>query len=515
METRRYLTVAGVVAVVVVGLAAMSLLAIWFVQRGEILPGVSVEGIEVGGLAPADAETALADTIAARQSDPVIFTLGEREFELQPSTISHTVDIDGTIDEAMAIGRDGGFVADLVDRVRSFWVEREVELETHADEEALDDWVQQLASELDQGPTIGAVSVDPDTLEVDVDLPEDGVTVRQDELRAAVLDGLATAGPDRLPLPADIDPSPITDDAVEGVARQAERAVAAPLTLASPVTDATVTLAPSELAQLISLREVDEGSDGSTVELAVTTEQAEAVLGDRAEDFRVDPVSARFEVPRTPPVTLDDKADVTWRPRPADVDIVPSTQGWQFSADLAATQLTELLQDARRQAELRLERVDADLTTEQAEELGITELIGTFTTYHKCCQNRVHNIQKLADMVDHTLVLPGEQFSINQISGNRTCAKGFVEDGMILNGEVVPVCGGGVSQFGTTTVNAVFFSGLDPDTYKPHSFYISRYPMGREATLNYPSPDIDVRFTNDTGHGILVKTSYTTTSITV
>jgi uncharacterized membrane protein YgcG len=86
---------------------------------------------------------------------------------------------------------------------------------------------------------------------------------------------------------------------------------------------------------------------------------------------------------------------------------------------------------------------------------------------------------------------------------------------MILRGEIVDDCGGGVSQFGTTTVNAIFFAGLEPDAHQPHSFYISRYPMGREATLNYPSPDIDVSFTNDTGNGILIRTSYDDTSITV
>ena len=86
---------------------------------------------------------------------------------------------------------------------------------------------------------------------------------------------------------------------------------------------------------------------------------------------------------------------------------------------------------------------------------------------------------------------------------------------MILDGEIVDSCGGGVSQFGTTTVNAVFFAGFTADAYKPHSFYISRYPMAREATLNYPSPDLDVRFTNTTDAPVIVRTSYTSTSITV
>ena len=84
---------------------------------------------------------------------------------------------------------------------------------------------------------------------------------------------------------------------------------------------------------------------------------------------------------------------------------------------------------------------------------------------------------------------------------------------MILRGELVDVCGGGTSQFGTTTLNAAFFSGLQLDQWKAHSWYISRYPMGREATLNYP--DLDVRFTNTSPGAVIVRTSHTASSITV
>ena len=61
--------------------------------------------------------------------------------------------------------------------------------------------------------------------------------------------------------------------------------------------------------------------------------------------------------------------------------------------------------------------------------------------------------------------------------------------------------------------NAVFFSGLKDVEHSPHSYYISRYPPGREATISYPKPDFV--FENDSPHGVLVDTSYTGTSITV
>jgi vancomycin resistance protein YoaR len=73
--------------------------------------------------------------------------------------------------------------------------------------------------------------------------------------------------------------------------------------------------------------------------------------------------------------------------------------------------------------------------------------------------------------------------------------------------------GGGVSQLATTFFNAVFFGGYEDVAHQPHSIYISRYPMGRESTINYGT--IDVKFRDDTHAGVLIRTSYTASSITV
>ena len=73
--------------------------------------------------------------------------------------------------------------------------------------------------------------------------------------------------------------------------------------------------------------------------------------------------------------------------------------------------------------------------------------------------------------------------------------------------------GGGISQFATTFFDAIYFGGYDLLEYQAHSYYISRYPMGREATISSPAPDL--AFLNDSDAGIYVDTSYTDTSITV
>ncbi|MCO5317329.1 MAG: VanW family protein [Microthrixaceae bacterium] len=150
---------------------------------------------------------------------------------------------------------------------------------------------------------------------------------------------------------------------------------------------------------------------------------------------------------------------------------------------------------------------------EWASGLGVEQIVSEFTTPHKCCQGRVTNIHTIADRVRGTLIPPGATFSVNELTGRRTTDKGYVPAPAIVDGEHVPDVGGGVSQFATTLFNAAFFAGLPIPEYKMHSEYISRYPYAREATLFYPSVDLEVR--NDTPYGIVIFPTYTDTSVTV
>ncbi len=163
--------------------------------------------------------------------------------------------------------------------------------------------------------------------------------------------------------------------------------------------------------------------------------------------------------------------------------------------------------------ELPTVRVEDDGGQARAEAWGIRELVGSFTTRHACCAARVANIHRIADLVRGQVIEPGETFSVNDFVGRRTRAKGFVAAGVIQSGHFTDQVGGGISQFATTTFNAAFFAGLDIDEYQSHSIYISRYPYGREATLSFPLPDLEL--TNNTPYAAMLWPTYTGTSITM
>jgi vancomycin resistance protein YoaR len=141
------------------------------------------------------------------------------------------------------------------------------------------------------------------------------------------------------------------------------------------------------------------------------------------------------------------------------------------------------------------------------------ELVSRFTTYYPPGQPRVVNIRRAAALLDGTLLAPGARFSLNEKLGKRTRARGFVAAPSISGPIHVDSVGGGVSQVATTLYNGAFFAGLSLIRHTPHSFYISRYPKGREATVSWGGPELV--FQNDWQAPLLLRLKTTATSITV
>jgi vancomycin resistance protein YoaR len=195
------------------------------------------------------------------------------------------------------------------------------------------------------------------------------------------------------------------------------------------------------------------------------------------------------------------------------VRIRPSRPGLAVDARWVADSVAAAASSSFSRASLRLKQVRADLTTSEAEKLAIRQQISTFTTdMGPSSSNRIHNVQLMADYIDGTIVRPGESFSFNESVGPRTPERGFREGQMIIGSLLLPAIGGGVCQTATTLFNNAFELGLPIVERHNHSFYISHYPMGRDATVSWGGPDF--AFKNDLKTGILIKTSYTSSTLT-
>jgi vancomycin resistance protein YoaR len=196
------------------------------------------------------------------------------------------------------------------------------------------------------------------------------------------------------------------------------------------------------------------------------------------------------------------------------IRIVPARSG--LSLDAAATAralLVAALSPTRRVAQVAVQRSAPKRSTAQARRMGITGLVSTYETFYGGDPNRIHNVQLVAHLVDRHLIAPGREFSFNRATGERTAAKGFREAPVIINGELKTGLGGGVCQVSTTVFNTAYEAGLPITARTNHALYISHYPQGRDATVDYPS--VDLRFVNDTGHWLLLRTFVGPSSLVV
>lgn len=286
----------------------------------------------------------------------------------------------------------------------------------------------------------------------------------------------------------------ITNDEAEKLLEFAQMAVSAPLTitLATEKTS-TFTVSPQVIAQALTfIPGRDEKLEAKWLKATFIN-----AVGKKWTGNVIEPINASFIISGGEP-----------RVQPSR-DGLDVPEAKLQSGILAALEKT----GSDRQVTFLPEAVAAKITTEMAGGLGIKEVIGTFTTYFPYAEYRIINIQRAARWMDGVIVQPGEVFSYNKAVGKRTEARGFVPGIMIDRGVFKKDWGGGVSQVATTTWNAAWFSGLELVQHKPHSFYISRYPAGRESTVAWPN--VDVKFRNNSGKPIFVDTSYTNKSVTV
>ena len=154
----------------------------------------------------------------------------------------------------------------------------------------------------------------------------------------------------------------------------------------------------------------------------------------------------------------------------------------------------------------------AEFTTEDAKKATFNDTVGEFTTEGYSAASG-KNIELVAQQVNGAVVNPGETFSLNGYTGPRGTAQGYVESGIIIDGHSGSAVGGGISQFATTLYNAAYFAGMEDTAHTPHSYYISRYPAGREATVYEGA--IDLQFTNTFNTPVRIETDFGGGKITV
>ena len=444
---------------------------------GDRVPrGTTVSGVSIGGARQGEAAQRLQAGLADRVSRPIDATVDGKRVPVDPAAAGLSIDYDASVAEAG--GRESW---DPVRLWNYFTGGDTFEAQVEVDETAYNAWLAGMDAQYGTAPADGAVAFDggrivrTQAVEGEALDPADTLTDLQDAFLAErrQVAELELTG---------VVPSIDAGDVQEAVNTFASPAVAAPVEVVFE--GSTVRLLPTDYTAALSMQpengELVPRLDPAKLDEVVSTK----ITTGAPVDATVQLVGGRPQVvPAKPGVTYD-KAQLEG----AFLGAVTKPQG-------------------ERTIELTSQVAQPEFTTAEARALKVRERVSTFTTYYPHADYRNINIGRAAEIIDGTLLKPGETFSLNDTVGERTEANGFTKGYVISDGILIQDLGGGVSQMATTLFNAMFFAGLEDVEHKPHSFYIDRYPVGREATVAWGA--VDLRFRNDTPYGVLIDTNVT------
>jgi len=477
---------------------------------GEVLGTVSAVGVELGGLDQEEAHQALLDLETELSSLPITVEVADKTFTLLPSEVDFSIDVDQMLAEAMTNGREGGVTGQF-----GWWLGNltgsdpaPVALTTGFSPEALNEVLDRWVIESIDNPAYeGSIAIVDG--HVEASYPATGLGIDNEESAGLVAAALVDLERHPITLPTQlITPTRTStelDAIVAGIEADAAGLIDGPITLTWLTPPIAVTLEQSLLEESLRARLIDP--DTNEVELYFDPDPLLTYLLGIRSEIEQEPFDAQI-------IARHDE----------QITIIPGRSALIIDDLGVAPAVMQAARSATKAGVFPFEEGDQpDLTTAEAEALGVDGLLYRAVTFYPCCGdqtnlNRIQNIKRIAEEADGALVMPGETFSLNDHVGQRTIADGYARAGAII-GDVVQCCdhpaniGGGVSQFATTLYNAVFFSGVEDISHTPHTLHFTRYPEGREATLGFPGPD--VVFRNNTDSAILIDTDADDTSVTV
>ncbi|WP_216211853.1 VanW family protein [Amycolatopsis aidingensis] len=475
----------------VIALLALLYVADLMLSAGDVPRGVTVAGVEVGGMSQGAAEAKLRIELEPRLVQPIPVRAGDVRAELDPRTSGLGLDWQATLDQA------GMQPLNPVTRVASFFRTREVGAVPTVEPDLLRQAITELARQrLNHGLTEGTIRFES--------APGDGAVrpVAVEPRQAQQLTDIAAAVrivtenwlTDRaITFPMRVTQPKASSAGVHAALDQVVApAVSAPIR--ARAAGAAAVLRPEDIATALRFAAMADGS----LQIRVDQSKLRRVLLPQLDETEQRSKNARIVFAAGKP------------------DIQPSAPGREINW---ARTLAPFMDIARRVVDRELPVVydtrPAKVTTSDAERFGIKEVIGEFST-GGFTGDVAHNIGVIARQVDGTIVRPGQTFDLDEHTGPRTASRGYRTAPVHEDGTGPPVIGGGVSQFTSTLYNAVYLAGLRDAGHTEHATYFARYPEARDASsLQENGSSIEMAFTNDAPTGVAIQASASGGAVTV
>ena len=496
---------------VCVFLVVLLLLSLGFqlIFIGRILPGVSIDGIDVGGMTISAAASKINTAVTFPRSGHITLQDGDQTWQVTPADLGLFLDPNASAKSAFSVGREGSLVRAMAEQFGAVYYGRPASLALIFDQRTAYQYLSNLKKQIDSPAVEASISLQGTNVvvangQLGHSLDIDATLARLTPMLNSLQDGT-------LPLVVhDIQPVVMDATAQADLARQI---LSQPLTLALPDgqpdknTLGPWVIQPAELAAMLDFERVDTNSTSASYQVTIDSNALRSYLVGLSSTVALDPQNTRF-------VFNDDTRQL---------DVIQSAViGRALNIDKSIATIQQQVTNGSHTIALEFDFTSPQVTDDvTAAQLGITQLISTDTTYFfGSSSDRMQNIQTAASRFHGLLVPPGATFSMAQQIGDISLDNGYAEAPIIIGDKTIRSVGGGICQVSTTLFRTAFLAGFPIVDRTPHAYRVGYYEQtatgthdsnlaGLDATVFFPL--VDLKFTNDTPYWLLMETYFSPT----
>lgn len=451
---------------------------------GKIYPGVRVQGVSLGNLTPQEAQKKLEQQIQSQTPKTIIFQFQDQQWQLPVANLNLKFSAERAVAAAYQVGRNGTAIKRYKEKLTAWQDGISLNLDWHFNQEIINEQVALIAQNLDQPgwPT----QVFYQTKNIIVHPGQEGLSVDQRKLKELTVSQIVNLGQEPILIPTrTVNPVP-SQETITNLQKQAQNLRGKKIILELEAERFVI-----NDTDLISFLHYNP---------AASQENIVKWVADFANKANRPPKDARF--------SFQNQTLLVTEPAWSGQEIEKETL-----VELIEKNLINLANNNEKELVLDLpaQTVPAKIRSENSGSLGIKEKIGQGESYYRgSSASRVNNIRVAAEQLNGQLVAPEEIFSFNTALGEISTQDGYQTGYIIKNGQTVPGIGGGVCQVSTTMFRAILNAGLPVIERHPHAYRVGVYEQesqpGLDATVFAPSPDL--KFKNDTGHYLLIQTTF-------
>jgi vancomycin resistance protein YoaR len=462
------------------------------VNEDRVLPGVDVGGVELAGLDRPSAANRLRLSLPELSQGNLVIDIGDSSTSVPFSAIGRDYDMEFMLDQALGVGRAPNFVEQLQEQLRTLISGTSVNPVARWDNNALVQKVSAIAMAAQRDPVDASLTRVDGRYIVNPSSPGQSVDVAGAVTNAlAAVDNVSTADA-HISVVTTVVPPRIETATAQAAADLAEKVMGADVRVTGMQQQMIITS-----SQLRGWVHLDLNAEGTNWQLVVERAPVAAAVANHAlvNDVPAQNASFKFEG--------------------GGIAVVPSADGLAANVETTTDSIMAVLEGRAAGAlggvaSLTLDSVPPTFTTAEATALApeITKLGEWTTNYTPSPLNgNGINIEIPTDIIDGYVVEPDGLFDYLTVIGPITSPP-YTAGAAIVRGHTVMegVLGGGMCSSSTTIFNAALRAGLDMRNRGNHFYYISRYPLGLDATVWISkSRRLTMSFVNDTGYPILIR----------